>query len=169
VVLFPVGGRLTLWRCAGRASIGSRRFLVPETGCLFSVVVRAWAAPPIVPEAAHSSCSRPFLPAAYLDAQTGGLGSDCYALCWTGADRGTHRGSRELCARWRRDDYARAGDAVLQFNALPLAWSSRSGLLQEHAIRSCCPRPAIIYAERVVLTHRARNAREQSLSPIHCV
>ena len=72
---------MTLWRCAGRASIGSRRLLVPETGCLFSVVVRAWAAP-IVPEAARSSCSRPFLPAAYLDSQTGGLRSDCYALCW---------------------------------------------------------------------------------------
>jgi hypothetical protein len=30
VVLFPLGGRLTLWRCASRAYIASKRFLIPE-------------------------------------------------------------------------------------------------------------------------------------------
>lgn len=54
--------------------------------------------------------------------------------------------------------------AVLQFDAMPLAQSSGPGLLQEHAIGSPCPRPAIFCAGHVILTDRARNSA--GISPV---
>jgi hypothetical protein len=41
VVIFPIRGRLTLWRCASRASIASERSLLPEKDCCIFVVERA--------------------------------------------------------------------------------------------------------------------------------
>jgi len=81
---------------------------------------------------------------------------DCHAVCRTNAGHSSHRRSRGLCARLRRHDYTRAGHAVLQFDALRLARSSRSGLLQEHAVRSSCSWPTIVRAGRVIVTRCAR-------------
>jgi len=47
---------------------------------------------------------------------------------------------------------------MLQFDAMPLAWSSRSGLLQEYGIHSPCPRAAIVRAKRFFLPHCARGS-----------
>lgn len=57
----------------------------------------------------------------------------------------------------RGHDCARASHAVLPFDAMPLAQSSRSGLLQDH-VHSACSRPTIVGAGRVVLTHSTRNS-----------
>jgi hypothetical protein len=129
----------------------------------------------IVLETALSSCSHGPLTAPLLTDAPWAPYPDCHALCRPGACRGTHACSRELCPRLRGYDYARAGDAVLQFDAMPLARSSPSGLLQEHAVHSRCLGPAISCAERFILIDRARDSAVISpvrnlwlIFPRHC-
>jgi hypothetical protein len=55
------------------------------------------------------------------------------AFGWANLSDRTGSRSRDVCIRLQCRDHAGTGDAVLQINALLIAWSSWSGLLQGHA------------------------------------
>jgi hypothetical protein len=71
---------------------------------------------------------------------------------------GTGSLSRGLCIRLRCRDDARTGDAVLQFDVVLVTRSSRSGLLQNHAIDACSFCTALLHAGRFLLSSCVRSA-----------
>ena len=66
--------------------------------------------------------------------------------------------AHRVCVRLRCDVDTWTGDAVLQFDALLLAKSSGSGLLQEHALDARTIRAALDWAEYRPLAARAAGA-----------